>query len=162
MVWLQDSQIVISKYKSGFLPPQDVAFEELTTTGSSGPVPATAPSRDRKRPAIFGRFRTSKVISVIALEAGTFWLHKSRRSAFGRPNSGNLCQLTSQQQQQSFYGPLSGTTRVSHYQKKHSPTDHPDHHPIFISFFRLLRSIASSLFKLRAWQSWCTTSFQVS
>jgi len=35
------------------------------------------------------------------------------------------------------------------YQKKHSPTHHPDHHPVFISFFYLLRSIASSLFKLR-------------
>ena len=31
-----------------------------------------------------------------------------------------------QQQQQPFYGPLSGTTRVSRYQKKHSPTHHPD------------------------------------
>ena len=54
-------------------------------------------------------------------------------------------------QQQPFYGPLSGTTwvsrtRVSQYQKKHSPTHHPDHHPIFISFFHLLPSIASSLF----------------
>ena len=39
------------------------------------------------------------------------------------------------------------------FQKKHSPTHHPDHHPIFISFFHLPRSIASSLFKLRAWQS---------
>jgi len=55
-------------------------------------------------------------------------------------------------QQQPFYGPLSGTTRVSRYQKKHSPTHHPDHHPVFISFFHLPRSIASSLFKLRAWQ----------
>ena len=63
-----------------------------------------------------------------------------------------------QQQQQPFYGPLSGTTRVSRYKKKHSPTHHPDHYPIFISFFHLLRSIASSLFKLRAWQSCCTTS----
>jgi len=60
-------------------------------------------------------------------------------------------------QQQSLYGPLSGTTRVSRYQKKHSPTHHPDHHPVFISFFHLLRSIASSLFKLRAWQPFCTT-----
>ena len=53
--------------------------------------------------------------------------------------------------------PLSGTTRVSRYQKKHSPTHLPDHHPIFISFFQfhLLRSIASS------WQSFCTTSFHV-
>jgi len=48
-------------------------------------------------------------------------------------------------QQQPFYGPLSGTTRVSWYQKKHSPTTHhPDHHPFFISFFHLPRSIASS------------------
>jgi len=39
--------------------------------------------------------------------------------------------------QQPFYGPLSRTTRVSRYQKKHSPTQHPDHHPIFISFFHL-------------------------
>ena len=52
-------------------------------------------------------------------------------------------QQQQQQQQQSFYSPLSGTTLVSRYQKKHSPT----HHPIFISFFHLLRSIASSLFK---------------
>jgi len=61
-------------------------------------------------------------------------------------------------EQQSFYGPLSGSTRC---QKKHSPTHHPGHYPIFISFFHLLQSIASSLFKLRAWQSFCTTSFHV-
>ena len=67
----------------------------------------------------------------------------------------------SQHTQQRFYCPLSGTTRVSQYQKKHSPTHHPDHHPIFISFFHLPRSIASSLFKLHAWQSFCTTSFHV-
>ena len=64
-------------------------------------------------------------------------------------------------QQQSFYGPLSGTTRVSRYHKKHSPTHHSNHYPIFISFFHLPRSIASSLFKLRAWQSFCTTSLHV-
>ena len=69
--------------------------------------------------------------------------------------------FTTTQQQQSFYSPLSWTTRVSWYQKKHSPTHHPDHHPIFISFFHLLRSTASSLFKLRAWQSFCTTSLHV-
>ena len=53
------------------------------------------------------------------------------------------------------------TTRVSRYQKKHSPTQDPDHHPIFVSFFHLPRSIASSLFKLRSWQSFCTTSLHV-
>ena len=34
----------------------------------------------------------------------------------------------------------------------------PDQHPIFISLFRLPRAIASSLFKLHAWQSFSTTS----
>ena len=70
-------------------------------------------------------------------------------------------QQQQQQQQRPLYGRLSGTTRVSRYQKKHSPTHHPDHHPILISFVHLPRSIASSLFKLRAWQSFCTTSFHV-
>jgi len=33
-----------------------------------------------------------------------------------------------------FYGPLSGSTWVSQYQKKHSPTHtYPDHQPSFIS-----------------------------
>ena len=50
---------------------------------------------------------------------------------------------------------------MSRYQKKHSPTHHPDHHPTFISFFHLPQSIASSLFNLRAWQSFCTTSLHV-
>jgi len=66
--------------------------------------------------------------------------------------------MAQQQQKTTVYDPLSGTTRASRYQKKHSPTHHPDHHPIFISFFHLLRSIASSLFKLHAWQVFCTTS----
>jgi len=35
------------------------------------------------------------------------------------------------------------------------------HHPIFISFFHLPRYIASCLFKLHAWKSFCTTSFHV-
>jgi len=59
-----------------------------------------------------------------------------------------------QQQQQLFYGPFSRTTQVSQYQKKHSPT----HQSSFISFLHLPRSIACSLFNLRAWQSFCTTS----
>jgi len=63
-------------------------------------------------------------------------------------------------QQQPFYGPLSGTTQVSRYQKKHSPTHHPDR-PVFIIFFHLPRSMTSSLFKLHAWQSFCTTSVHV-
>ena len=73
----------------------------------------------------------------------------------------HLATIDQQQQQRPFYGPLSGTTRVSRYQKKHTPTHHPDHHPIFISFLHLPQSIASSLFKLRASQSFCTTSLHV-
>jgi len=61
VVELQDSQIVISQYKSGFLPPQDVAFEELTMTGSNVSLHRTGGSSGRRRPAIFGRFRSAKV-----------------------------------------------------------------------------------------------------
>jgi len=41
-----------------------------------------------------------------------------------------------------FYGPLSGTTHVSWYQKKHSPTHtYLDHQSSFLFFFHLLWSI---------------------
>ena len=63
---------------------------------------------------------------------------------------------------QPFNGLLSGTTRVGRYQKKHSPTHtHPDRRTSFITFLHLQRSMASSLFSLRAWQSSQTTSLQV-
>jgi len=68
---------------------------------------------------------------------------------------------TTTKQQNPFYGPVSGTTRVSQYQKKHSPTHHPDHHPVFISFFHLLRSIASSLFNYVLGNLFCTTSLHI-
>jgi len=42
----------------------------------------------------------------------------------------------------------------------HPPTYH-DRHPIFISFFHLPQSIASSLFNIRAWQSFCSTSLRI-
>jgi len=52
---------------------------------------------------------------------------------------------------QPFNGLLSGTTRVGRYLKKHSPTHaHPDHRTSFITFLHLQRSMASSLFSLRA------------
>jgi len=97
-----------------------------------------------------------------------FWWWLVKRSNFAPPHWLALSSYyrarlsfpyTSQhtQQQQPFYGPLSGTTRVSRYQKTHSPTHHPDHHPVFINFFHLPRSIA----KLHAWQSFCTTSLHV-
>jgi len=78
----------------------------------------------------------------------------------------DACRLTcvwhSNTHTQRFNGPLFGTTLVRRYQKKHSPTHtHPDHQPSFIKFLHLLRSIASSLFNLRAWQSFSTTSLYV-
>jgi len=55
--------------------------------------------------------------------------------------------------QQLFYGHLSGTTQISQYQKKYSPTHtYHDHQPYFISFLHPLRSTASSLFNLHGWQ----------
>jgi len=63
---------------------------------------------------------------------------------------------------QSFNGLLSGTTRVDRYQKKHSPTHtDPDHRTSFIIFLHLQRSMTSSLFSLRAWQSSRTTCLQI-
>jgi len=57
---------------------------------------------------------------------------------------------------------LSGTTWVSRYQKKHSLTHtHRGHQSSLICFLHLLRSMASSLFNLRAWQSFSTISHQV-
>jgi len=48
---------------------------------------------------------------------------------------GNGYNRQQQQQQQPFYGPLSRTTQVSQYQKKHSPTHtNPDHQPYFIRY----------------------------
>jgi len=46
----------------------------------------------------------------------------------------------------TVYGPLSWTTCVSQYQKKHLPTyTYPDHQSSFISFLHLLQCIVSSL-----------------
>jgi len=57
---------------------------------------------------------------------------------------------------------LSGTTRVSRYRKKHSPTHtyHGDQSSL-ICFIHRIRSMVSSLFNLRTWQSFSTISLQV-
>jgi len=56
---------------------------------------------------------------------------------------------------------LSGTTRVSQYNKKHSPTHtYYGHQSSLICFLHLLDSMASSLFNLPAWQSFSTISVQ--
>ena len=64
---------------------------------------------------------------------------------------------------QPFYGPLSRTTRVSRYQKIHSPFTHTyhDHQPSFIRFLHLLRYMVSFLFNLRARQSSCPVCLRV-
>ena len=73
----------------------------------------------------------------------------------------DLCRGTATHTQ-PFNGPWFGTTRVGRYQKKHSPTHtHPDHRTSFIIFLLLQRSMASSLFILRAWHFSRTTSLQV-
>jgi len=57
---------------------------------------------------------------------------------------------------------LSRTTRVSRYQKKHSPTQQSSWSSIIsICFLHLLRSMASSLFNPCALQSFSTISLQV-
>ena len=59
--------------------------------------------------------------------------------------------------QQSFYDSLSGTTRVSRYQKKHLPTHLSWYHqPYVINYLHLLRFNLSSLLSPRVWQSFCT------
>jgi len=84
-------------------------------------------------------------------------------------NNGGLQQQQQQQQlllllllRLPFYGPLSRTTRMNRYQKKHSPTHtYPDHQSSFIRFLHILRFMTSSLFNLHAWQSFCTMSVPV-
>jgi len=57
---------------------------------------------------------------------------------------------------------LSGTSRVSRYQKKHSPTyTYHGHQSSLICFIHLLLSMASSLFSTRTWQSFSAISLQV-
>jgi len=57
---------------------------------------------------------------------------------------------------------LSGTTRVSWHKKKHSPTHtYYGHQSSLICFLHLLQSMASTLFNLRALQSFSKVSLQV-
>ena len=57
---------------------------------------------------------------------------------------------------------LSGTSRVSRYQKKHSPTHiYRGHQSSLICFIHPLWSMASTLFNPCAWQSFSTISLQV-
>jgi len=68
-----------------------------------------------------------------------------RLSQYNKVNNQYTC-ISPKQQQQLFNDPLSGTTQVGQYQKKHLPTHtHPDHQPAFINFLHLRQSIASSV-----------------
>ena len=90
-----------------------------------------------------------------------FWYRLTRVVPDKGPLNGCVC-LVYNTHTKPFNGLLSRTTRLGWYQKKHSPTHtHPDHQTSFINFLLLLRSIASSLFNLCAWQSFSTTSLQV-
>ena len=85
------------------------------------------------------------------------WLIVTKQLATSKVHATNTYTHT-----QLFNSLLSGTTRLSRYQKKHSPTHtHPDDLTSFIIFLHLQRSMASSWFSLRAWQSSQTTSLQV-
>ena len=98
------------------------------------------------------------------MQVGTLLQRDNHHSVFYMPDALPATQPTAskQQQQRPFNDLWSGTTRVGRYQKEHSPTHtHPDHRASFIIFLHLQRSMASSLFNLRAWQSSRTTSFQV-
>jgi len=83
----------------------------------------------------------------------------------GEPNAGrvgyNRRRLTNNMLLQPFYGPLSGTTQVNQYQKQTFTHTYRDRQSFFICLLHLLWSVASSLFNLRVWDSFCTNSFQV-
>jgi len=71
------------------------------------------------------------------------WLDERRK-----PRKNWLTQVHHHQQQQQFYGPLSGTTRVSRYQKKHSRTHtYPDHQSSF-------RMFTKKMAVKQRWQWW--------
>ena len=73
----QDSQIVIEKYKSGFFPPGDIPFDDLSSPRQNGDCtpnlhPATrqdtmkgtlSASKLKKRVGLFGIFGSSNKVS---------------------------------------------------------------------------------------------------
>ncbi|XP_045134943.1 formin-binding protein 1-like isoform X7 [Portunus trituberculatus] len=81
-----DSQVVIERYKSGFTPPGDIPFDDLSTPRQNGDsTPASHPpirqdtikgtisaSKLKKRGGIFGIFGSNKIEAIYSL----FKLHK--------------------------------------------------------------------------------------
>jgi len=69
---------------------------------------------------------------------------------------------TTNQQLLTALWTLSGTTQVSQYQKKHSPTQTDRGHQLsFMCFIHLIWSTASCPLNPRTWQSFSTISLQV-
>ena len=96
----------------------------------------------REKPLVSAAFRTGA--------------DSARTAAYQRPAQNTVTHIY------NYLTALSRTTQVGRYQKRHSPTHtQPDHRTSFINFLHLLWSTASSLFNLRAWQSFSTTSPQV-
>ena len=104
----------------------------------------------------FHKKGSSLVTSSKKLELSHYWLFI-------------ICEIRSYNHYYYYYyncftalGILSGTTRVSRYQKKHSPTHtYHGHQSSLICFLHLLRSMLSSLFNLCAWQCFCKITLQV-
>jgi len=68
---MQDSQLVIEKYKSGFFPPNDIPFEDLSNGDSGSGNSVASPvvrsgtvgaGRGKKRTGIGGIFGRTKVL----------------------------------------------------------------------------------------------------
>jgi len=95
---------------------------------------------------------------LLSLTVKEFWksvkMWQSYHHDFGGPVFffWNAVQYSQQRNNNCLMALCPRSTRVSRYEKKYSPTNHPDY-PVSISFFHLAQSMASPLFKLRAWQS---------
>jgi len=128
------------------------------------------------------RTRVYRSVNSAWINRPGVWPSQSHRLFIGMHNNNNT-HTHIHTHTQPFNGLWSGTTRVGRYPKKTFPHSHPswsmirmgvsggmpssmripisDHRASFINFLHLLRSTASSLFNLRAWQSFSTTSLQV-
>ena len=60
-----------------------------------------------------------------------------------------------------FTAVCPGTTRVSRYQMKHSPTHHLDHHPVFISIFLVTFTVSIARSAIRQYLVYSEADFEV-
>jgi hypothetical protein len=102
---LQDTQLVIERYKSGFLPPEDIQFEDLNQPRQSVDQSNTLPSipaivaastvkgtlsagKHKKRVGLFGIFGSNKVGSSFVSGIFIRSLHVLNSSGTVRAGSG--------------------------------------------------------------------------